>query len=200
MGIRIGLTGGIGSGKSTAAKALATLGALVVNADDIAKEILEPGHAVYQQVKDEFGPKILENPADKDSPINRKALAAEVFESVEKRRLLNSITHPAIAAIADECLSAAGPNQVAVYEIPLLTEVGAADQFDEVLVIETPVDERIKRLIKRGMSEREAESRIKAQATDEERAQVATKIIRNTGTEKDLETEIATWWRTLTKK
>ena len=182
MVARIGLTGGIGSGKSTVAKMLVECGAVLIDADAISRQLMEPGRAVLAETVRAFGEGILTPTGELD----RAALAALVFADESARASLNAIVHPAVRAEAARQREAAvqklGEGTVIVEDIPLLTETGQAADFDAVIVVETQHGERLRRLVEvRGMSEADARARIQAQASDEQRRAIATWVIDNSG-------------------
>jgi dephospho-CoA kinase len=167
----IALTGGIGSGKSTVAAEWVSLGATEVDADVLAREVVEPGSEGLAQVAKEFGSEVI-NP---DGTLNRAALAGKAFASEEARKKLERILHPLIQGLAAEKISQI--SGVVVYTIPLLAETKSALKFDKVVTISCPEDVRVKRLIARGLSEDDARRRIAAQASDAEREQKADIVI-----------------------
>lgn len=175
--LRVGLTGGIGSGKSTVAQALRDAGAILADADVIAREVVEPGGVGLTALVDAFGDSILTASGD----VDRGRLAALVFADDDARRTLESIAHPLIAAKAEEILASAPADGLAVYDVPLLVEAGLADQFDAVIIVDAPIDVRLERLKGRGMSRQDALARINAQASNEQRRAVCTIWIMNTG-------------------
>lgn len=187
MGLRVGLTGGVASGKSTVAALLAELGAVVIDADLLAREVVAPGTDGLEEVVAAFGPHVL---AD-DGGLDRAALGAIVFADPERRRLLEEIIHPRVRARAAQLEASADPDAVVVHDIPLLTETGQAGDFDAVIVVDVPVETQLDRLVGlRGMAEGDARARIAAQATREQRAAVATYLIDNTGTLAELRTRV----------
>ncbi|MCL3777505.1 MULTISPECIES: dephospho-CoA kinase [unclassified Actinomyces] len=188
--LRVGLTGGIGSGKSTVARLLAQRGAHVVDADALAREALAPGSTGLERLRAIFGDAVL----DADGAVNRPALAARVFDDPRARAALESITLPWIAQTAAERLEAAGPGHVGVYDVPLLTEAGMADLFDLVVVVETPMAQRLARLERRGLPPAQAEARVRAQATDAQRRALADVVLVNDGTVEDLADGVAWLW------
>lgn len=175
--LRIGLTGGIGSGKSTFARFLAAEGAIVADADAIAHEVVAPGSAGLEAILRRFGPSLLEE----DGGLDRRALSDVVFSDPRARADLEAITHPLIAARAEEILSSAPVEGIAVYDVPLLVELGMAGSFDLVVVVEAPIDLRLARLEERGLERAAAEARIRAQASDEQRREAASVLIVNGG-------------------
>ncbi len=178
----IGLTGGIASGKSVVAARLAEHGAVVVDADRIAREVVEPGTDALSRIVEEFGSEVLAA----DGSLDRAALGAIVFRSPEKRAALNAITHPAIGARSRELIAAAGaadPDAIVVNDIPLLVESGRIDEFDLVVVVNASTETRVNRMVElRGMTREEALRRIGAQATDTARSAIADVVIDTNGT------------------
>jgi dephospho-CoA kinase len=192
--LRIGLTGGIGSGKSEVSRLLGRHGAVVIDADRLAREVVEPGTPGLAEVVETFGPGVLAA----DGSLDRPALGARVFGDDDGRRRLEAIVHPRVRARAAELEAAAGPDAVVVHDIPLLVETGQADGFDGVIVVDVPAEVQVQRLVtQRGMSEDEARSRIAAQASREQRTGVADWIIDNTGSLADLEATVARVWKEL---
>jgi len=169
----IALTGGIGSGKSTVAAEWVSLGATEIDADVLAREVVEPGTVGLDLVAREFGQDIL-NP---DGTLNRSALAAKAFSSEEARKKLEAILHPLIQKRAAELVKKA-PG-IVVYTIPLLAETQSPLRFDKVVTISCPEEVRVERLIRRGLTEEDARRRIAAQATDEQREKKADIVIRS---------------------
>ncbi|WP_346923183.1 dephospho-CoA kinase [Rothia sp. (in: high G+C Gram-positive bacteria)] len=177
---RIGLTGGIGSGKSTVAQMLADRGAVIIDADAISRELMEPGSDVLDETVRAFGSAIL----TADGRLDRAALASVIFKNEAKRRELNSIVHPAVRSEAERQAATAqadpGFSGVLIEDIPLLVETGQARRFDGVVVVETALAERLRRLVdQRGMSRADALARIQAQASDQERREIATWLVDN---------------------
>jgi dephospho-CoA kinase len=188
--LRIGLTGGIGSGKSTVAGLLAARGARIVDADRIAREVVEPGTPGLEAVVAAFGEQVL----TPEGALDRPALAAVVFADPDARRRLDGIVHPLVRARAAELVAAAPPDAVVVQDVPLLVETGQADSFDLVLVVQADLDTRLRRLVGRGLSEDDARARIAAQATDEQRRAVADVVLDNSGTLAELEAQVDRFW------
>ena len=181
--MRVGLTGGVASGKSTVAALLRELGAVVVDSDTLAREVVEPGTPGLAAVVEAFGPGVL----TADGRLDRPALGAVVFGDQPARRRLEGILHPLIRARAAELEAAAPAGTVVVHDIPLLVETGQADRFDAVVVVDVPVETQVARMVRdRGMSREDALARVKAQASREERLAVATHVVENTGTREDL--------------
>jgi dephospho-CoA kinase len=189
-GVRIGLTGGIGSGKSTVSALLAGHGAVVVDADRIAREVVEPGTAGLAAVVAAFGDRVL----TPDGALDRPALAGVVFADPEARRRLDGIVHPLVRARARELEGAAAPGSVVVHDVPLLTETGQAANYDLVLVVAADVGTRVARLVQRGLTEEDARARIAVQATDEERRAIADVVLDNSGTPEELARQVDRFW------
>lgn len=185
--MRVGLTGGVASGKSTVSAMLAELGAVVVDADLLAREVVAPGTDGLAEVVAAFGPEVL----GPDGSLDRPAVGAIVFADGAKRRVLEGIIHPRVRARAAEIEAAAPEGAVVVHDIPLLTETGQADSFDAVVVVDVPVETQIERMVAlRGMSPGDARARVEAQATREERLAIATHVVDNTGTLEELRTRV----------
>lgn len=176
------LTGGIASGKSVVAARLAEHGAVVVDADRIAREVVEPGTPALERIRQEFGDSVIAA----DGSLDRAALGAIVFANEGKRSILNSITHPAILELSQRRFAeaaAADPDAIVVYDVPLLSEARGRAEFDLVIVVSAPEDVRIERMISlRGMSRTEAENRIRSQAPESERRALADILIESGGT------------------
>jgi dephospho-CoA kinase len=190
----VGLTGGIASGKSVVAARLAEHGAVVVDADRIAREVVEPGTPALARIAEEFGPEVLTS----DGRLDRAALGAIVFSDEQKRLLLNSITHPAILDESQRqfaAAAAADPDAVVVYDVPLLSEARGRAEFDVIVVVSAPEATRIQRMVSlRGMSVDEATRRIRSQASEETRRAMADVIIEAGGTlEETLAQADAVW-------
>ncbi len=189
--MQIGVTGGIGSGKSSAARRFGELGALVIDADLVAREVVEPGTDGLAAVVAEFGPRVL----DAGGRLDRPALARIVFADEAARGRLNAVLHPRIRARVAERIAAAPPGIVVVQDVPLLAETGQAPSYDLVVVVETPAELRIQRLVRdRGMPAEEARARMATQATDEQRRAVADVVIVNDGTPEDLRARVDEIW------
>lgn len=194
----VAVSGGIGSGKSSVTASFKSLGALVADADVIAREILEPGRPALAQVAARFGDDLIRE----DGTLDRAGLARRVFagEGADERvAALNAITHPAIERRAWEILNAAPAGSFAVYDIPLLVEGDYADRFDAVVIVDAPVEERVARLEGRGVAPEDARARIRAQASSDQRRAIAHVWIDNCGSADDL-AQVCTqvWERWLT--
>jgi dephospho-CoA kinase len=188
--LRIGLTGGIGSGKSTVASLLAARGAVIVDADLIAREVLAPGTPGLAAVVQAFGDRIL----GPDGVLDRPALAAIVFADPEQRALLDAVVHPLVRHRTAELVAAAPTDSVVVNDVPLLVETGQASSYDVVLVVEAAPEIRVARLVGRGLTEEDARARIAAQATDEQRRAVADVVLDNSGTPEALVEQVDRFW------
>jgi dephospho-CoA kinase len=189
--LRIGLTGGIGSGKSTVSALLAERGAVIVDADVLAREAVEPGSEGLAAVAEAFGPGVL----TPDGSLDRPALAAVVFADPDARRRLDGIVHPLVRARAAELAAAAPADAVVVHDVPLLVETGQATSYDLVVVVAADVETRVARLVRRGLAEPDARARIAAQATDEQRNAVADVVLDNSGTPEQLAAQVDRFWR-----
>ena len=186
--MRVGLTGGVASGKSSVAVMLTELGAVVIDADALAREVVAPGTPGLAAVVAEFGAGVL----GADGALDRPALGALVFADAEARRRLEAIIHPQVRARAAQLEAAAPPGALVVHDIPLLVETGQAEAFDAVIVVDVPEELQVERMTAlRGMSRADAQARIAAQATRRDRLAVATYVIDNTGTWDDLRQRVA---------
>ena len=191
----IGLTGGIGCGKSLAAQYFAELGALVIDADQLARAAIERGSEGFDEVVSFFGDSILNN-----GEIDRRALGELIFKDAEAKKKLESIVHPFVRREFEEAVASLKGDEVLVYEIPLLVETGAQDRFDVVVTVESTIENRITRLRERGMRISEIEGRIAAQATREQRIEVADFLIDNDGSEDQLLRQVENIWDSLHDK
>lgn len=181
--MRVGLTGGIASGKSTVSAILAELGAVVIDADALAREVVERGTPGLAAVVAEFGEQVLTPGGDLDRP----ALGTLVFADESARRRLEAIVHPLVFERVAALEAAAGPDDLVVHDIPLLAESGRADTFDAVVVVDVPLEVAEERMVReRRMTLADARARIAAQATREQRRAIATYVIDNTGSLEDL--------------
>jgi dephospho-CoA kinase len=196
--IRLGLTGGIGSGKSTVSRLLAELGAVVVDADLVAREVVEPGTPGLAAVVEAFGEGVLQP----DGTLDREALGKVVFGDDAARRRLSGILHPLIGARSAELWAqaeAAGA-AVLVHDVPLLVESGLEGMYDEVLVVDVAPEVQLDRLVRlRRMNRADAEQRLAAQATREVRLASATKVLHNDGTVEDLQAQVRALWEDVTR-
>lgn len=185
----IGLTGGIGSGKTSVADLLRSHGLPVIDADQLARDVVEPGQPALAELADAFGADILHA----DGTLNRGELAARAFASEDATQRLNDITHPRIMALRDELIDDARDDgePAVIYDMPLLVENGQHEDMDLVVVVHVDVEKRIERLVNgRGLDEADVRRRIAAQATDEERLAVADVIIDNNGLREKLEPQV----------
>ncbi|MFZ0833623.1 MAG: dephospho-CoA kinase [Mycobacterium sp.] len=180
--LRIGLTGGIGAGKSTVSATFAECGGVVVDGDVIAREVVEPGTEGLAKLVDAFGDDILHP----DGALDRPALAAKAFGDDDKRTTLNGIVHPLVARRRAEIIAAVSEDEVVVEDIPLLVESGMAPLFPLTVIVHADPEVRVGRLIKRGMTEADARARIAAQASDEQRRAVADVWLDNSGSQGQL--------------
>lgn len=190
--ITIGLTGGIGSGKSTVSSRLAELGAFIVDADLVAREIVEPGQPALAELAEAFDGVL--NP---DGTLNRAELARQAFATPEATEKLNAITHPRIRARTEELFKQGRESgtQVLVYDMPLLIENGEVDKVDHVLVVDAPDELRIDRLVQhRGLDEDDARRRIAAQIDRETRLNAADTVLDNSGTVEQLLEQVDRFW------
>jgi dephospho-CoA kinase len=191
--LMVGLTGGIGSGKSAVAATLAELGAVVVDSDGLARRALAPGTRGLAEVVAAFGPGVLAP----DGRLDRTALGRLVFADPARRRRLEEIVHPRVRAGVAEVVAASPPDAIIVNDVPLLVEAGLVDAYDLVVVVLADEAVRIERLVRtRGMTDVEAQARIAAQASDAQRRAVADVVIVNEGTLEELRAEVADVWRT----
>jgi dephospho-CoA kinase len=188
----IGLTGGIGCGKSLAAQYFAELGALVIDADQLARAAIERGSDGFDEVVALFGDSIL-----KDGNIDRRALGELIFKDQKAKTQLENIIHPFVRREFEGAVASLKGDEVLVYEIPLLVETKAHERFDVVITVESEMENRIARLRGRGMHISEIEGRIAAQATREQRIEVADFLIENDGTEDELLRQVENIWDSL---
>jgi dephospho-CoA kinase len=192
----VGLTGGVASGKSTVSGFLRDLGAVVIDADLLAREVVAPGTDGLSEIVEAFGPGVL----TADGELDRPAMGAIVFADEPARRRLEAIIHPRVRARGARMEAEAGPDAVVVHDIPLLAETGQAARFDAVVVVDVPVEVQVERMVTlRGMSREEAEARIAAQAPREARLAIATHVIENTGTLEDLRDRVTEVFESLVK-
>lgn len=193
----VGLTGGIGSGKSTIAAMLAERGAVVVDADDLARRAVEPGTPGFERVREAFGQSVLHP----DGSLDRDALAALVFRDPDARKRLESIVHPEVARLfAEEGRRHEGTDDVLVYAVPLLVETGLQRMFDVVVVVAADEHTRVARLQARGLDAEAARRRMAAQLTDAGRERVADVVIHNDGSVQELEGRVDELWVDLARR
>ena len=189
--LRVGLTGGIGSGKSEVSRRLAALGAVLVDADAVAREVVEPGTPGLAAVVAEFGDEVLRP----GGGLDRERLGEIVFADADRRARLNAIVHPLVGERMEELVAAAPADAIVVYDVPLLAENDLAALYDLVVVVDTPVEEQVRRLtLLRGMTEEAARARIAAQATRERRRAVADRVIDNSGDLDSLTEQVEALW------
>ncbi|AKA03365.1 dephospho-CoA kinase [Streptomyces noursei ZPM] len=192
--VKVGLTGGIGAGKSAVSRLLASYGAVIVDADKIAREVVEPGTPGLAAVVAEFGADVLTS----DGTLDRPKLGALVFSDPEKLRALNAIVHPLVGARSAEIEASAGTDAVVVHDVPLLTENGLAPLYDLVVVVDATPETQVDRLVRlRGMTPDEAAQRMAAQASRKERLAVADLVIDNDGPLEALEPQVREVWERL---
>jgi dephospho-CoA kinase len=195
--LRVGLTGGIGAGKSEVSRRFAALGAVVLDADKAARQVVEPGTPGLGRIAEAFGPGVLQP----DGSLDRAKLAGIVFNDDAARGHLNAIVHPLVhewmrAAEAD-AIRAGGDSVVVVHDVPLLAESSRSGEFDVVIVVDVPPDMQVERLAGRGLPEEQARARMAAQATREQRLTVADIVIDNSGTLAGLDRRVSEVWADL---
>lgn len=191
--MRVGLTGGLGSGKSTVAALLAEHGAVIVDADAIALEVVRAGTPGFDAVVARFG----ENVVGADGELDRGRLAEIVFSDDAARYALNEIVHPLVAERSAQLMAGVADDAIVVYDVPLLAENGLAGGFDVIVVVEAELPIRLGRLAARGLPEAKARARIAAQASDAQRRAIADVLLRNDGSREALAAEVDTLWRRL---
>ena len=191
----VGLTGGLGAGKSTVARMLAERGAVVVDADELARRALDPGTHAFHQVRELFGDEVLAS----EGTIDRGALARVVFADPEKRRLLESLTHPEVFRLLAETVeSLRGTDSIVVFDAPLIVETGFHEAVDVLVVVSAPPDAQLERVMRdRGMPESEARARLGAQIPADEREAAGDHVIANDGDPADLEPKVDAVWAEL---
>ncbi|MFJ7082426.1 dephospho-CoA kinase [Streptomyces griseus] len=195
--LKVGLTGGIGAGKSEVSRLLVEYGAVLIDSDQIAREVVEPGTPGLAAVVEEFGPGVL----TADGVLDRPALGALVFADDERRAALNAIVHPLVGARAAELERAAPEDAVVVHDVPLLTENALAPFYDLVVVVDASAETQLHRLVTlRGMTESDARARMAAQATREERRAVADLIVDNDGPREALDAQVREVWDELVRR
>jgi len=192
--LRVGLTGGIASGKSAVAEDLAAHGAVVIDADVLAREVVEPGTPGLASVVRRFGPAVL----DGDGRLDRPALGRLVFADPDARRDLEQIIHPAVRARAAELEGELSPDAVVVHVIPLLVETGQAGDFDLCVVVDVNPETQLERLRQRnGLSRADAEARLAAQASRDQRLAAADRVLHNEGSREELRAQVDRLWAEL---
>ncbi|MER7953325.1 dephospho-CoA kinase [Streptomyces sp. NPDC096030] len=195
--LKVGLTGGIGAGKSEVSRLLVSYGAVLIDADKIAREVVEPGTPGLAAVVEAFGAEILTG----EGGLDRPKLGSIVFADPDRLAALNAIVHPLVGARSAELESAAGPDDVVVHDVPLLTENGLAPLYDLVVVVDASPETQLDRLVRlRGMAESEARARMAAQATRAQRRAIADLVIDNDGPLDTLEPQVRKVWDELTRR
>ncbi|MBO2465690.1 dephospho-CoA kinase [Actinomadura violacea] len=195
--LKVGLTGGIGSGKSEVSARLDERGAVVIDADKIAREVVEPGTPGLAAVAAEFGEEVLLP----SGALDREKVGRIVFADAGRLAALNAIVHPLVGERMQELMDAAPADAIVVYDVPLLAENGLAGMYDVVVVVDAPEETQLDRLTsRRGMTEEDARARMANQATRGRRRAVATHVIDNSGTLDDLKSQVDALWQTLTRQ
>ncbi|MFE5965237.1 dephospho-CoA kinase [Streptomyces sp. NPDC056463] len=195
--LKVGLTGGIGAGKSEVSRLLVSYGAVLIDADKIAREVVEPGTPGLAAVVEAFGAEILTG----EGGLDRPKLGSIVFADPDRLATLNAIVHPLVGARSAELESAAGPDDVVVHDVPLLAENGLAPLYDLVVVVDASPETQLDRLVRlRGMAESEARARMAAQATRAQRRAIAGLVIDNDGPLDALEPQVRKVWDELTRR
>ena len=187
--LKVALTGGIGSGKSTVAEMLQECGAIVIDSDQLSRDVIERGTPGYESVLAEFGDEILA-----DGEISRAALAEIVFKDQKKRELLEGIIHPLVRDRAESLMRNLPNNSIVVNQIPLLVETDGAKRFDFVITVSASEEIRRKRLIERGMKEYEITKRLQAQVDDRAREAIADHVLTNNGSLDELQRSVEDLW------
>ncbi len=195
--LRVGLTGGIGAGKSEVSARLAAQGAVVIDADAIAREVVEPGTEGLAEVVEAFGPEVLLP----DGRLDRPRLGEIVFADPELRGKLNAIVHPRVGARMAELEREAGPASIVVHDVPLIAESGRTDAYDLVVVVDVPPRVQLDRLVRRrGMTREQAEARMAAQASGEQRLAIADIVIDNSSSLTELDRQVGDLWSELRRR
>lgn len=188
----VALTGGIGSGKSTVGQMFADLGAIVVDSDQLARNVVERGTTGFDQIVAAFGDEVLKN-----GDLDRGALAEVIFKDPAKRSLLEQITHPLIRQAFAKIVESASSNAIVINQIPLLVESKHDYKFDHIITVSSSEDIRIQRLLKRGLNLSQIEQRIKAQSTDSQREAISNTVITNDKTQSELLQDVEKVWELL---
>jgi dephospho-CoA kinase len=192
--LKVGLTGGIGAGKSEVSALLSERGALIIDADRIAREVVEPGTPGLAAVAAEFGEGVLLP----DGGLDREQVGSIVFADRDRLAALNAIVHPLVGKRMQELMDAAPGDAIVVYDVPLLAETGLAEAYEVVVVVDAPVETQLERLTaRRGMTEEDARARIAAQASREDRRAIATHVIDNAGSLDELKAQVDALWEDL---
>ncbi len=193
----VGLTGGVGAGKSTVSQMLADHGAVIVDADAIARAVVEPGTPGFQEVLDAFGDEVLYY----DGMLDRKALAALVFRDPVARAKLESIIHPLVRQQSDLMTALADDDAIVVHDVPLLAETGRTEAYDVIVVVDAPEDVRIARLLhSKGWDVAAAKDRIAAQSSSAQRLAIADEVVENTGDIAQLQIHVDALWERLKQR
>lgn len=194
---RVGLTGGIGAGKSEVSRRLAAQGAIIIDADQIAREVVAPGTDGLAEVITAFGPGV----AGRDGGLDRVLLGDIVFADSQKLAVLNAIVHPRVGTRMRELEDSAGPGSIVVHDVPLIAENGLASSYDLVVVVDVPPRMQLDRLVRlRGMRREQAEARIAAQASREQRLAVAGIVVDNSGSLAELDRQVGELWTELRRR
>ncbi|MGH3300897.1 MAG: dephospho-CoA kinase [Streptosporangiaceae bacterium] len=195
--LRVGLTGGIGSGKSEVSRRLAAQGAVVIDADLIARQVVAPGTEGLAEVERAFGPGVL----GPDGALDRARLGDIVFADPQQLATLNAIVHPRVSARMRELEDAAGPGSVVVHDVPLIAENGLAGSYDLVVVVDAPPRAQLDRLVRlRGLTQEQAAARMAAQASREERLAIAGMVVDNAGSLAELDRQVGELWAELRRR
>ncbi|MET7753158.1 dephospho-CoA kinase [Streptomyces sp. NPDC005389] len=195
--LKVGLTGGIGAGKSEVSRLLVSYGAVLIDADRIAREVVEPGTPGLAAVVEAFGEDVL----TAEGTLDRPKLGSVVFADADRLAALNAIVHPLVGARSAELESRADTGDVVVHDVPLLTENGLAPLYDLVVVVDASPETQLDRLVRlRGMAESEARARMSAQATRPQRLAVADLVIDNDGPLDALEPQVRKVWDELERR
>ncbi len=195
--LRVGLTGGIGAGKSEVSRRLAAQGAVIIDADAAARDVVAPGTEGLAEVTEAFGRDLLLP----DGGLDRARLGDLVFADPEQRARLNAIIHPKVGERMAELEQAAGPGAIVVHDVPLITENGLASAYDVVVVVDVPPRTQIDRLVKlRGMTREQAKARIAAQATREQRLTIADMVVDNSSSLTELDRQVGDLWAELRRR
>jgi dephospho-CoA kinase len=191
----VALTGGIGSGKSTVGQIFAQLGAIVIDSDQLARDVIERGSIGFNEVVAKFGDEILKN-----GEIDRQILASLIFKNPAKRSELEQITHPLIRKAFAKVVSSASPDSIVINQIPLLVESNHDYKFDHIITVSASKSIRSERLIKRGLTNEQIKQRMQAQATDQMREDIADSVIVNEKSEQEITDQVEKIWEQLLAK
>jgi dephospho-CoA kinase len=195
--LRVGLTGGIGAGKSEVSRRLAAYGAIVIDADLIAREVVAPGTDGLAEVVDAFGPGVL----GPDGALDRTVLGDLVFTDKQKLARLNGIVHPRVGARMRDLEESAGPDSIVVHDVPLIAENGLSDTYDLVIVVDVPPRLQLDRLVRlRRMGREQAQARMAAQAAREQRLSIADIVVDNSGSLAELDRQVGDLWTELRRR